>query len=236
MPKRTIKLAANWIHTLEVISDVQDDLPSPGSFDQLDEVVELFVDHHRTGPGAAVSGQLEIDSRREGVALGRGDIEEMVSLVCAGRAQSEVVVGPPIQSGFLGSAPVLIEAGVGEVTALGGLDVRERDAVACDAPPVDDVLMMGHIDAVSLALLQGRPPVRHPKEPPDRDGSSDEGDGADPDQGPASTWPRERWRATSLRDGRSRHRFLSCHQCRLLGCRRRWLTDRAIVRASIERG
>ncbi|HEY3024480.1 MAG TPA: hypothetical protein VGK11_12725, partial [Actinomycetota bacterium] len=71
VPQRAIELVANRIHKLEVIPNVQNDLPSPGSFDQPDEIIELFLDHSRTGPGAAVSGQLQIDSRGKGVALGR---------------------------------------------------------------------------------------------------------------------------------------------------------------------
>jgi hypothetical protein len=201
VPQRAIELVGNRIHKLEVIANVQNDLPPPGSFDQLDEVPELLVDLRWTGSGAAVSGQLEIDSRGKGVALGRNDVEEMASLVRAGRAQSEVVVGPPNQSRFFRSAPVLIETRVGEVAALGGFDVGERNAIEGYALPIDDLLMSGHVDAVSLTLLQGRPPVGHPKEPPDGDDSGEKDGAADTDQGPASTSPREHWRFASFLAG-----------------------------------
>ena len=108
----------------------------------------------------------------------------MASLVRAGRAQSEVVVGAPIQSRVVGSAPVLIETVVGEVAALGGLDVRERDAVVRDSSPIDAVLMSGHVDAVSLAFLQGWPPVRHPQEPPESEDRCEAGNGESTDKAP----------------------------------------------------
>jgi len=65
-PKGTIKLVANGGQALEVISHVQDELPSPGLFHQSDEVDELFGDLRRTGSGPAIAGQLEIDSRPGG--------------------------------------------------------------------------------------------------------------------------------------------------------------------------
>jgi hypothetical protein len=55
MPKGTIKLVANRVHALEVITDVQNDLPFPGLFDQSEEILELIVDLRRTRSSAAVS-------------------------------------------------------------------------------------------------------------------------------------------------------------------------------------
>lgn len=162
MPQGAIELIADGVGALERVADVQDDLASPGLLDDADELAELFLDLRRTGSGAAVAGQLEIDSRREGPAFGWSDVEEVTSLVCAGCAESEVVLRASIKSCFLGSAPVLGEAIVGEVAALGGFDVRERDVIVRDLPPIDDVLMSGDVDAVSLAVLQRWPPVRHP--------------------------------------------------------------------------
>lgn len=107
------------------------------------------------------------------------------------------MVGASIQARVLGSAPVFIEAVVGEVAALSGLDVCERDAVACDPSPIDDVLMSGHVDSVSLAFLQRWSPVRHPQEPPDGDEPSEDGNGESSDQGPTSTPPEERWHPES---------------------------------------
>ena len=141
VPQGTVELVADCVRPLEVVPDVQDDFAPPGFLDEADEITELFLDLGRTGSGTAVTGQLKIDGGREGIASGRSDAEKMTSLVGAGRAQSEVMVGASIQARVFCSAPVLIEAGVGEVAALGGLDVRERDAVSCDASPIDDVLM-----------------------------------------------------------------------------------------------
>ena len=93
VPKGAIELVADGVGALEVIADVQDDLASPGFLDQADELAQLFFDFHRTGSGAAVTGQLEVNGGREGIAVGSSDIEEVASLVRAGRAQGEVMVG-----------------------------------------------------------------------------------------------------------------------------------------------
>ncbi len=200
MPQRTIEFVAG-VCPVEVVADVQDDLASPSFFDEADEVAELFHYLGWTWSGAAVTGQLEIDSWREGVALGSSDVEKMASLVSAGCAKCEVVVRASIKSCFPGSAPILIKAIIGEVSALGGLDVCERDAIVCDLSPMDDVLVSGHVDAVSLAFLQGWPPVRHPKEPPGSEHPSESGGGENPDKEPTSTSPGEPWRIALVRQG-----------------------------------
>jgi len=200
-PQGAIELVADRVGPLEVVANIEDHLASPRILNQANERAELFLYFRWTGSGAAVAGQLQIDRGREGVALGRSDIEEMASLVGAGRAQGEVVVGASIKSRLTGSAPVLIESVVGEVTALGGLDVRERDAIAWDLPPIDNALMGGHVDAVSLAFPQGWPPVRHPQKPPDGQDPTEESEDENPDKGPSSTPLGEPWRRAFVRQG-----------------------------------
>jgi hypothetical protein len=80
---------------------------------------------------------------------------------------------------------------------------------------IDCVLMSGNVDAVSLAVLQGWPPVRHQNEPPDGEGSGEDGDAEDGDQRPRSTSPGERWRIP-IRTGRPKHRFAWFHRQHLL--------------------
>ena len=86
-PQGSIELLTDGVGPFEVVADVQDDLASPRCLHQTDEHSELLLDLRRTGSGAAVACQLEIDGGRESHTLGWSDIEEVTSLVVAGCAQ-----------------------------------------------------------------------------------------------------------------------------------------------------
>jgi hypothetical protein len=70
------------------------------------------------------------------------------------------VVGPARDAGRGRAAPVVEEAGVEDVTALGRLDEGEGAAGGADGRPVDVTLVFRDVDAVDVVMVRrGTDPV-----------------------------------------------------------------------------
>jgi hypothetical protein len=112
-----VQLAADRVPILDVVADVQHRLPAGRGLDHREVGLELAAEVGGLRPLAAVLRQLEVDGGRQGIRIGRHDLEEMVRLFGAWRAQREEVVGASAQTGGGRRRPVLREALVDGVSA-----------------------------------------------------------------------------------------------------------------------
>ena len=97
----------------------------------------------------------EIESRRQGAALAGHVGDELGRLLGARAAEAEEVVGPTGHARPGGVGPMVAEGRIGSVAAFGRLDEVGAHAVGAGPPPVDVLLVAGHVDAVDV--MRGGP-------------------------------------------------------------------------------
>ena len=113
----------------------------------------------------AVAAEFQIDCRRQRIRFDRNDGEDIRGLIRAWAAEREEVIGADRDARVARLAPVAGEGAVAEIAALGRFQIRERDIVASDFLPVDDALMMRHVDptnriAIAIGPVLAKPPPR----------------------------------------------------------------------------
>ena len=99
--------------------------------------------------------RLDVEDRRQRVALDRGVLLEIGHLLHWRPAPIDEMIGAARHSGRFRARPIGLEARVGVIAALGRLDPGELDAAARDRVPVDVALELGDVDAVDRVV--GRP-------------------------------------------------------------------------------
>ena len=99
--------------------------------------------------------RLNIQDRRQRVALDRGVLLEIGHLLHWRPAPIDEMIGSAWDSGRFRARPIGLEARVGVIAAFGRLDPGKFDAAARDRVPVDVALELGYVNAVDRVV--GRP-------------------------------------------------------------------------------
>lgn len=120
------------------------------------------------GTAGAGTDEFEVDGRCQCLLVGRCCAQKVRGLIGSRGAQGEEMVGAPANVGVCDLLPVLTESGIDVVVAFGGFDHRGADSIVCHGVPVDDPLMVRHVDRMNLtrAPVQSRTMDGYDGEPP----------------------------------------------------------------------
>ena len=112
LPQPALQVVPDAVLSLEVVPEIEQDLPVPGGFHRRQEDPELPTQCIRLRTGPAVPGQLEVDRRRERLPVRRCHEEKVSGLRPARGTQAVEVVSAALQTGPVRADPVEAEPSI----------------------------------------------------------------------------------------------------------------------------